>query len=132
VDRESLQLYVDVCKTRVGLAHWKIDVDKGTADDDCWADIEVSENLWEATLRVSADFFEQTQVEQRRVIAHELIHVHYAGVERAVDTLNGVLGQEGFAIFEKLFDVETERGADSLSRVVAITLPFPEEVLRNT
>jgi len=129
VDRDSLQWYVDICKTRLGLSHWKVEVDKDTSDDDAWADIEVSDNLWEATLRVSADFFDQTQLEQRRVIAHELIHIHYAGVERAVNMLNGVLGSEGFAIFEKLFDVETERGADSLSKVLAPILPLPQEVL---
>ena len=124
----ELQEYVTRSSTILGLAHWKVEVSKHPCDEDSWADIEVSDNLWTATLRVSAEFWTLDNAEKRRVIAHELLHVHYAGAERAIESLEGVLGREGYEIISNVFNVEVERAADALSTPVSRLLPPIDEV----
>jgi len=121
------QDYVNKAAAILGLSHWKVEVSKHPAESDSWADVEVSDNLWNATIRLSADFWTLDPSEKRRVIAHELIHIHYAGVERAVEALNGVLGTEAFTLLQNVFDVEAERAADALSTPLSRLLPNPDE-----
>lgn len=124
----ELQEYVNRASGILGLAHWKVEVSKHPCEEDSWADIEVSDNLWTATLRVSAEFWTLDNSEKRRVIAHELLHVHYAGAERAIESLEGVLGREGYEIISNVFNVEVERAADALSTPVSRLLPPIDEV----
>lgn len=124
----DLQEYVTRASAILGLSHWKIEVSKHPCEEDSWADIEVSNNLWTATMRVSAEFWTLDPSEKRRVIAHELLHVHYSGAERAVESLDGVLGREGYDIISNIFDVEVERAADALSTPVARLLPPIDEL----
>lgn len=124
----ELQDYVNRASGILGLAHWKVEVSKHPCEEDSWADIEVSDNLWTATLRVSSEFWTLDNAEKRRVIAHELLHVHYAGAERAIESLEGVLGREGYEIISNVFNVEVERAADALSTPVSRLLPPIDEV----
>jgi len=124
----DVQDYVNRAAAIIGLAHWKIEVSKHPCEEDSWADIEVSQNLWNATLRVSAEFWGLDPQEKRRVIAHELLHVHYAGAERAIEALDGVIGKEAYEIMANVFNVEVERAADALSTPVSKLLPPIDEV----
>lgn len=124
----DVQEYVNRAATALGLAHWKIEVSKHPCEEDSWADIEVSQNLWNATLRVSAEFWGLDPQEKRRVIAHELLHVHYAGAERAIEALDGVIGKEAYEILSNIFNFEVERAADALSTPVSKLLPVIDEV----
>lgn len=124
----DVQEYVNRAAAVLGLAHWKIEVSKHPCEEDSWADIEVSQNLWNATLRVSAEFWSLDPQEKRRVIAHELLHVHYAGAERSIESLDGVIGKEAYEILSNIFNVEVERAADALSTPVSRLLPPIDEV----
>ena len=124
----DVQEYVNRAAAIIGLAHWKIEVSKHPCEEDSWADIEVSQNLWNATLRVSAEFWGLDNQEKRRVIAHELLHIHYAGAERAIEALDGVIGKEAYEILANVFNVEVERAADALSTPVSKLLPPIDEV----
>lgn len=122
---KKLQAYIDDAKGLLGLSHWEIKVGKDTPPDDAWADIEVSQNLYRAVIRFSQDLWKEKPDEIRRVIAHELIHCHYAGVERLVDVVKESLGVGAGEVVDKIWDMESERGADSLSTAVAELLPLP-------
>lgn len=124
----EVQEYVNRSASALGLAHWKIEVSKHPCEEDSWADIEVSQNLWNATLRVSAEFWGLDPQEKRRVLAHELLHVHYAGAERAIEALDGVIGKEAYEILANIFNFEVERAADALSTPVSKLLPPIDEV----
>lgn len=122
---KRLEAYIDIAKGLLGLSHWEIKVSNSTPDDDTWADVEVSQNLFRATIRFSHDLWKEKPDEIRRVIAHELIHCHYAGVERLVDVVKESLGAAAGEIVDKVWDMESERAADALSTVVAGLLPLP-------
>jgi len=122
---KRLEAYIDNAKGLLGLSHWEIKVGKDAPPDDAWADVEVSQNLYRAAIRFSPDLWKEKPDEVRRVIAHELIHCHYAGVERLVDVVKESLGVGAGEIVDRIWDMESERAADSLSTVVAQLLPLP-------
>ena len=122
---KRLKSYLDEAKNILNLGHWEIKISTDSPPDDSWADVEVSQNLYVATIRFSKGLWKEKPEEIRRVIAHELIHCHYAGVERLVEVIQDALGTTAGEIVEKIWDVESERGADSLSTAVAELLPMP-------
>jgi hypothetical protein len=122
---KRLNDYLTRAKTILNLSHWEIKISTDSPPDDAWADVEVSQNLYAATIRFSPVLWKEKPEEIRRVIAHELIHCHYAGVERLVETLEKTLGSQAYEIMSSIWDVESERGADSLSTAVAELLPLP-------
>jgi hypothetical protein len=125
VIEKKLKSYLDEAKNILNLGHWEIKISTDSPPDDSWADVEVSQNLYVATIRFSKGLWKEKPEEIRRVIAHELIHCHYAGVERLVEVIQDALGTTAGEIVEKIWDVESERGADSLSTAVAELLPLP-------
>ena len=123
--RKAVEQYCNEVLPLMRLTQWKIKISQDIPADDSWADVEVSANLWEATIRISGDFFKESPESQRRILAHELLHVHHAAMERAINSLEGILGSQAFELLDKLWDTETERAADALSFVVADVLPLP-------
>ena len=59
-------------------------------------------------------------------MAHELLHLHYAGVERIINHLEPVLGGQAHELLSKFWDIEVERAADALSGPVGGLLPTPD------
>lgn len=123
--REQVTAYLNAHRDVMHLKQWTLKVSADIPSDDSWADIEVSDNLWEATVRISGDFFKETPESQRRILAHELMHVHHAALERLLGTLEGVLGSQAYEVLDKVWDTESERVAEALSFVVAERLPLP-------
>ena len=123
--REQVAAYLNANRDVMHLKQWTLKVSADIPADDSWADVEVSDNLWEATVRISGDFFKETPESQRRILAHELMHVHLAAMERLMGSLEGVLGSQAYEVLEKLWDTEGERVAEALSFIVAGVLPLP-------
>ena len=124
--REQVTAYLNAHRDVMHLKQWTLKVSADIPSDDSWADIEVSDNLWEATVRISGDFFKETPESQRRILAHELMHVHLAALERLMGSMEGVLGSQAYEVVDKLWDTEGERVAEALSFVVAGVLPLPD------
>lgn len=124
--REQVTEYLNANRDVMHLTQWTLKVSNDIPADDSWADIEVSDNLWEATVRISGDFFKESPESQRRILAHELMHVHMAALERLMATLEGVLGSQTYEVMDKVWDTEGERVAEALSFVVAPVLPLPD------
>ena len=123
--RRQVERYLNAALPAMRLSQWVVKVSNDIPEDDSWADIEVSPNLWEATIRLSNDFFKEAPDNQRRILAHELCHIHYAGLERFLEPLSGVLGSQAYEVLDKLWDTETERVADTFSFLIAERIPLP-------
>jgi len=122
---EKAQRYVDAAKEILNLSQWEIKVKDFPAAEDAYADIEAHDVLWHAKLRLSEDFWKEAPAEQRRIIAHELLHLHYAGVERLVGSAESVMGSAAYDLYSTVWDIEIERAADALSGPVGGLLPMP-------
>ena len=123
--RNQAERYLNAALPTLNLRQWRIKVSPDLPPDDSWADVEVSQNLWVATIRLSNEFFKEAPEHQRNILTHELLHVHNAAMERMVERLEGVLGSQAYDILNGLWDTETERVADALAPVIAPLLPLP-------
>lgn len=122
---QKAQAYVDEARDLLNLSQWEIKVQDYPSADDAYADIEPHDYLWHAKLRLSEDFWKEKPEEQCKIIAHELLHLHYAGVERLVNHLEPILGGQSHEILAKVWEIEVERAADALSGPVGGLLPTP-------
>ena len=123
---QKAQRYVDEAKEILNLPQWEVKVQDFPSAEDAVADIEAHDYLWHAKLRLSESFWAEKPDEQAKVIAHELLHLHYAGVERLANSLEAVIGSAAFELLIKVWDIEIERAADALSGPVAGVLPTPD------
>ena len=124
-ERDRVRDYLGKIKDDMNLRQWTIKVSDDLPPDDSWADVEVSQNLWTATVRISNDFFKESPEHQREILAHELSHVHYGSLERLVESLDKILGDQAYKILEHLWDIESERAADSIAVPLGRSLPLP-------
>lgn len=124
-ERDRVRDYLAKNKDDLNLRQWTIKVSDDLPPDDSWADVEVSQNLWTATVRISNDFFKESPEHQREILAHEMTHVHYASLERLIETLEKILGDQAYKILEGLWDIESERAADSIAVPLGRSLPLP-------
>lgn len=124
--KKALERYLLEAQQIMNLGQWKIELSDTPCDEDSLADIEVSDNLWQAKMRVARSFFKEKPEEQRDTVVHELIHVHTAGIERARDRMEKTLGELAWPIFQASMENEIERTVDALAKIVAPTLPVPE------
>lgn len=124
-ERDKVRNYLAKIKDELNLRQWNIKVSDDLPPDDSWADIEVSQNLWSATVRLSNDFFKESPEHQREILAHEMTHIHYGSIERLVETLEKILGDQAYKILESLWDIESERAADSIAVPLGKSLPLP-------
>jgi len=123
---DEAQRYVDAAKRILNLSQWDIKVKDYPSAEDAYADIEAHDQLWHAKLRLSEDFWKESAEDQRKIIAHELIHLHYAGVERLVNSAESVMGTAAYDLYSKVWEIEVERAADALSGPVGGLLPIPK------
>ena len=93
---------------------------------DAWADINPSEVAYTAELRVSHDFWVQSPERQREVLTHEVVHLLTARLDQTVEALEEPLGKVAWAIFDRHYEMATERVVDQLAIVLAERLPLPE------
>jgi hypothetical protein len=124
--KTALERYISEAQQTLNLGQWKIELEDSPCEDDALAEIEVSENLWQARIRVAYGFFKEKPEEQRDTIVHELIHVHTAGIERSRDRMEKTLGELAWPVFQASMENEVERAVDALAKIVAPTLPIPE------
>ena len=123
---QRAQAYVDEAKDVLNLTQWEIKVQDYPSAEDAYADIEPHDYLWHAKLRLSEDFWKEKPEDQAKIVAHELLHLHYAGVERIINHLEPVLGGQAHELLSKFWDIEVERAADALSGPVGGLLPTPD------
>jgi predicted metallopeptidase len=123
---QRAQAYVDEAKDLLNLSQWEIKVQDYPSADDAYADIEPHDYLWHAKLRLSEDFWKEKPEDQAKIIAHELLHLHYAGVERIINHLEPVLGGQTHDLLSKFWEIEVERAADALSGPVGGLLTQPD------
>ena len=124
--KNALERYISEAQQTLNLGQWKIELEDSPCEDDALAEIEVSENLWQARIRVAHSFFKEKPEEQRDTIVHELIHVHTSGIERSRDRMEKTLGELAWPVFQASMENEVERAVDALAKIVAPTLPIPE------
>ena len=123
---DALEEYLAALQSALHAAEWRVSVAREASDVDAWADINPSEVAYTAELRVSHDFWVQSPKRQREVLTHEVVHLLTARLDQTVEALEEPLGKVAWAIFDRHYEMATERVVDQLAIVLAERLPLPE------
>ena len=127
----QVRRYVEEAQQTLALLDLTIKVTDEQAPEDTYADIQVHDEAPEATIRLAHGFWSLSADDQRRVIAHELLHCHLAAMVNLKDDLEDVLGKATFELFDASFERAHERTTDKLARIIAPLLPLPPKFARS-
>lgn len=116
------------------LQAWNFGISDVAADDDENLSVLVQVRRHWASIRVGA-FFDQDPDEQRTTVVHELIHVvqadmldyFYPDPGSPHGGWRGPMAPDMISTIEAKVQLETERQADFLARLLAPLLPMPPE-----
>jgi hypothetical protein len=124
--QKLFEQYIETLKTSLELDRWSTDVVWNSAStDDCDAQVEIIEGRYAALIWLHDDFFILSRAEQRRVVVHELLHLHSSGVMSAVSIASHAMAKPTRKVAVKLIRDAEEHMIDSLSVAVAKFLPLP-------
>lgn len=112
--KQRFQGYVRELADTLKLKDWEIKIKDGGAREGAIASIYMPYGQKKASLYFSEEFLEETLEEQRQIIIHELVHLHF---ENAM-----FLGKK-----RKGFDKAMEIAIDEISTAIATYFPLPPE-----
>jgi hypothetical protein len=122
-DARKFEPYFRALAGILALKDWRIEIsDDPPPGDHAIADVEcVFGRKW-AVVRLSDDFLDATEADQRHLTTHELIHCHCSHADGVVDDL---LDRRGQRIYKRA----VEYAVDGLADGIAPLLPLPSEIL---
>lgn len=107
---------------QMGLRDWGLNLrwePSHIGDDgnkDCFARIEVEGNMRRATIWLHEDFAHMPEDEQRRVLCHEMLHIHLAPLmEIGEDTLADLVGTPVNNLFVEEMHRAVERACEAMA-----------------
>lgn len=119
--RRQFSKYVNIIAKKMGLAHWTITIDKEDAVD-ALLSVSPSRMRHNATIHLGKTILTAEEDEQRYGVVHELVHLHFAHADH-------LAGEEMFGARLAAWTVASEYATDSITRVIAPSMPLPSEVL---
>ena len=126
--RKLLRAYVRWVADSMELRDWSITlVYDPPADDNCLAHVKCVYGRKIATITFPRDFFDCSPERQRHAITHELVHLHFSGLEWQYNNLSDRVAPDVFhAIWGGLQD-QLEFAVDAMASAVAKHLPMPKQ-----
>lgn len=126
VHQKAFQDYLDELVEEMGLLHWELTVDwSDQSAEDCDAQVSVVEGRYSAVLWLHDQFFSLTRDEQRRVLVHELLHMHTSGIITASQLGLRTLNKDAKSWAMSFVRDAEEHTVDALSRVIGNFVPLP-------
>lgn len=128
--KNALLRYVSRVRLELGLQRWTLHcIDEYPEQENAWASCEPIPGKYEALIRLSEDFFDQSPTKVREAIVHELFHLYSARLfhivrdgpyqEQLADSVHTQL------LFE--FKREMEYMTDALTVQFMASCPLPPE-----
>ena len=117
--------YIRECARLLGLAHLDLELSDEPCGDDVWAHIRVHSQKSHALISLHPEFTRQPSADQRRYVAHELVHCHLAALDWSVADLVDGLGVRAKRVASATWEQRSERACDDLARLLAPGLPLP-------
>lgn len=124
--RRSLAKYVASIAAEFGLRDWTFDFPNGPCSDHALAEVDCTYGRKRAAIRFSTDWMGLSPEEQRHVVVHELIHVHFAQANQAARDGFEALGRDAGKIANDAYSVGHEYGVDGLADAIDSHFPLWE------
>lgn len=127
-DRKRLARYVRTVANTLGLHDWTVNIQEEEPDDkEAYAAVSCVYGRRIASVWFAHGFENLEPEEQRHVIVHELLHVHFDRVlTQAQQALPGLLGVGAFTVYLEGLRENVEHGVDAVADALAAAFPVPE------
>lgn len=121
----ELSAWVLACLDAAKLSQeWHLEISRDPASDDAEAEISKTESLG-ACLKVSAEFWDYSPVNQRRIIAHELCHLVLYRIDECTEAAEDVLDEKALKVWSRAHSNACEYTTERIARILAEALPMP-------
>lgn len=129
--QDALAAYVRAVADALGLRDWHVTyVDEppgGIDHENATAAIRPTRGRKWASLWVPARWWDESPEDRRQTIAHELLHLHFAGMERMLETVQTNLGDAAWGVLRSAHLDALELAVDGIADAIAPHLPLPPE-----
>lgn len=122
----SLAKYTSAIAAELGLRDWTLTFPPEPCEEKALASVDCTYGRKRAVVRFADDFLHHAPEEQRIVVLHELIHIHFAQERQAVTDALDLLGRDAHEIATESFRVAHEYGVDGLADAIADRYPLWE------
>lgn len=123
----DIRTYIRSTADTLALKDWRIDVAPDPSHHDASAEIVVNEGKKWATIYLCWNFRGLDPEMQRKVIIHELLHCHYAGLQHMIDVdakKYMALSDNEHSILRVTFMRTLEYSVDGVADGIAWSFPF--------
>lgn len=129
--QKALAQYVRAIADALGLRDWQFtytDDPPGEIDyEHATAAIRPTRGRKWACLWVPAKWWDESPEDRRQTIAHELLHLHFAGMERILETVQTNLGDATWGVLRAAHLDALEMAVDGIADAIAPFMPLPPE-----
>lgn len=128
VAERRLMRYIATIGKMLGLCDWKVILRPDEPDSkDHAASISCVYGRRVANLWLSHGFEHLEPAEQRQILVHELLHVHFDSMTTLIEqALPPALGAPAYGVFDAAYRERAEHAVDAIAEAVAPVFPLPE------
>jgi hypothetical protein len=116
--------YYQALAARMRLGGWTFIISDEGPEGDALASINCWYGRFGATVRLSDNFLNETEEEQRYICVHELVHVWFAHADELVSDELPKGAKDAWTL-------ASEYGVDAAAQTLAPFMPLPQEILCN-
>jgi hypothetical protein len=120
-----LKTYVREIQVRLGRGETDIRIGEHHSDEGTYAQVNPHEQAAEAEIRFSPDFYSDTPQGQRNTVVHEVLHLHFVGVDDVVHAWVDKLAPVDYAMLKRMMVRQEERIVDFMARIISPFMPLP-------
>lgn len=118
--------YVRTIADRLGLRDWAVKVGRHPSGEGTGADMHGVYGRKIAHIRVCAEFRQESEVDQRHYIVHELVHCHFESIRHLIEcglpSAQALSGAAQQVLYQSFYQ-QLEYGVDAIAVVIASYMP---------
>jgi hypothetical protein len=123
---EYLQQYLRNAADIIGLRDWEISYEpEDSPPDEAEARICALDNQ-RAFIGLAPKFWTHPPEQQRRILTHELVHLHFDRFSKFAELIEPQLAASTFQLFADGLEQAEEQAVEALARVLSQALPLPK------
>lgn len=107
----------------MGLRDWSYCVNRDPSQEGTAAQIRCVHGAKYATIWFAYDFRSKPMSDQKRIVAHELMHCHTAGMGFTTDMLKLMLHPDAWNVFQQSFEFQLEHCVEGVAGPFSQLLP---------
>ena len=120
-----LSRYVREIQLRLGRGETEVRIGEHHSDEGTYAQVNPHEQAAEAEIRFSPDFYNDTREGQRNTVVHEVLHLHFIGVDDVLHSWVDKLAPVDYAMLRRMMCRQEERIVDFMARIISPSMPLP-------